>query len=132
MYFFSKTTCGFYDTDTHGDSMPSDVVEITADLRAALLDGLKEGVRIDGDDTGYPVLVPVIKSPEFQAAQVRAERDRRMAAAQWRYERLARETRLGLPLSDDLGALDAYMQALADVTDQAGFPAAVDWPEALK
>lgn len=132
MYFFSKTTRGFYETDTHGDHMPPDVVEITAERRAILLAGLKEGVRIEGGPDGYPVLAPVAKTPDALATDARAERDRRMGAFQWRYERLARETRLGLSPSDDLASLDNYMQALANVSDQPGFPSDVTWPEEPK
>lgn len=61
-------------------------------------------------------------------AQVRAERDRLIGEVQWRYERHAREVRLGLEPSDDIKALDAYVQALADVPKQKGFPGKVKWP----
>jgi hypothetical protein len=47
---------------------------------------------------------------------VRLERDRKMADFQWRYERYARQVRLGIPTTDNLAAMDAYMQALADIT----------------
>jgi len=60
---------------------------------------------------------------------IREERSRRIAAVAWRYERHAREQRLGLPLSDDIEILDAYIQALADfpetVTDPLDPP---PWP----
>lgn len=64
-----------------------------------------------------------------QAPAVRAERDRRIEAIAWRVERYLSETRLGLTPTDDITAIDAYIQALRDVPDQAGFPAAVTWPE---
>lgn len=59
----------------------------------------------------------------------RKERDRRMDAFQWRLQRHAREVRLGLTPTDNIADLDAYMQALADVTAQAGFPDDITWPE---
>lgn len=59
---------------------------------------------------------------------VRAERSRRMAAFQWRLERHAREVRLGVAPTDDIAALDGYMQALADITTAFQTPADVVWP----
>ena len=76
--------------------------------------------------TGQPMTVDV--TPEHAAVIVRADRDRRMAAMSWRYDRHAREVRLGLAPTDDLTALDAYMQALADLPTQEGFPFRIDWP----
>lgn len=58
------------------------------------------------------------------------ERNRRIAAIQWRYERQAREVRLGLTPTDDIAALDTYVQALADVPAQPGFPSTIEWPVA--
>lgn len=66
---------------------------------------------------------------EKAANAIRAERDRRMDAFQWRLQRHAREVRLGLTPTDNIADLDAYMQALADVTKQAGFPDDITWPE---
>lgn len=65
------------------------------------------------------------------AATIRSNRDALIAATAWRYERYARETRLGLSTTDDIAVLDAYIQKLADLPTQAGFPAAVKWPEPL-
>lgn len=60
---------------------------------------------------------------EAQAASLRAERDRRLAACDWVLIR-AQET--GDPAPQ---AWRDYRQALRDVTDQPGFPDAVTWPE---
>jgi len=59
----------------------------------------------------------------------RESRDARIKAIEWRYVRYERNARLGLPQQDDIGALDAYVQALADVPTQAGFPWDIQWPE---
>lgn len=56
------------------------------------------------------------------AAGVRAERDRRMAASDWV---TLRAVRTSTPVSADWAA---YLQALADVPEQAGFPHTVEWP----
>ena len=63
-----------------------------------------------------------------QADAVRAERDRLIAKEDWRCTRHNSEVRQGLTPSDDIVALDAYIQALRDIPDQAGFPWNVEWP----
>lgn len=54
------------------------------------------------------------------AAEVRAERDVRLAKTDW----------MALPDNPRCTPeLLAYRQALRDVTDQPGFPGQIDWPE---
>lgn len=62
------------------------------------------------------------------AARVRAERDQRIAAIMWRVQRYESEVRQALTPTDDIVALDAYVQALRDVPQQVGFPEEVEWP----
>lgn len=66
--------------------------------------------------------------PTPTADSVRAQRDAKIEAVAWRYERHARQVRLGMFVQDDLAALDIYVQALADVPEQSGFPTDVEWP----
>ena len=54
--FYSATTGGFYTAEIHGDNIPADAVEITAEEHAALLDGQSNGKRIVADANGHPVL----------------------------------------------------------------------------
>lgn len=54
-----------------------------------------------------------------QAAQVRSERNTKLAATDW--TQLADSTA-------DKTAWAAYRQALRDITAQAGFPWTIDWP----
>lgn len=63
-------------------------------------------------------------APTFAArcAAARAERDRRMQACDWV---TLRAMRTGQPIP---AAWAVYMQLLADVTQQPGFPDAIDWP----
>jgi hypothetical protein len=65
--FYSKQTGGFYDTAIHGDNIPNDVVEITAEEHQALIDGQSQGKLIQADANGRPVLVD---PPKTTAAEV--------------------------------------------------------------
>lgn len=126
MYYFSKSTCGFYESETHGKNMPSDAVEITAEARAELLSGLKEGVRIEGDENGYPVLKTVSKTTDELSAQARVKRALLLAACDW--------TALAdAPLDESArAAWTSYRQSLRDITSQPGFPVDIEWPEVHK
>lgn len=59
---------------------------------------------------------------------IRKERDKRMDSFAWRIERNTREVSLGLTPTDDITILHQYMQELADVPEQPGFPDTVEWP----
>ena len=54
--YYAKSTHGFYDTALHGDNIPADAVEITADEHAALLEGQSQGKIIAADKNGKPIL----------------------------------------------------------------------------
>jgi antitoxin (DNA-binding transcriptional repressor) of toxin-antitoxin stability system len=75
-----------------------------------------------------PVIPPVPPTAAERAANVRADRDSRIAKVDWRYTRHAREARLGLTPTDDIAVLDTYVQALADISKRPGFPDNMDWP----
>jgi hypothetical protein len=64
-----------------------------------------------------------------QWANVRKTRDQLLRLYEWKYVRNSRETRLGLPTTDNLQELDAYMQALADITNCSD-PNNITWPPA--
>lgn len=59
---------------------------------------------------------------------VRQDRDTKMREFEWRYNRYERQTRMGVTPTDTLETLDAYMQALADITNQED-PFNIVWPE---
>jgi hypothetical protein len=76
-----------------------------------------------------------VVNADLAAEAIRAERDRRIEAVRWRIERWDSESRQGLTPTDDIAALDGYVQALRDLTGQAGFPwqgdvSAAPWPSA--
>lgn len=131
--FDSKATqptpvVGFYDTDEHDyPNLPAttELIEMTeaewvSRMGAPL--SVLNGLLIPTPPPSDTVLVGM------QATRARLDRNARIAAVQWRYERYAREMRLKLKPTDDISTLDAYVQALANITDQTGFPASIDWP----
>lgn len=59
---------------------------------------------------------------------VRYNRDMLMNEAEFRVSRYNRLSRLGKPQIDDIAKLDQYMQDLADVPTQPGFPFVIQWP----
>ncbi|HIC7208054.1 DUF4376 domain-containing protein [Burkholderia stabilis] len=75
-FFYSKSTGGFYDHAIHGDNVPADAVEITADEHAALLVGQSQGRRIVADMVGRPMLAdqPAATTGDVWA-RIKAKRD---------------------------------------------------------
>lgn len=64
----------------------------------------------------------ILQKTEDRAAEVRSERDRKLAATDWRIIKVLEG---GQP--QDF-AWAAYRQALRDITSQTGFPWEVQWP----
>lgn len=84
MYLFSAGTGGFYTVGIHGDSIPADVVQISAELYAQLIDGQSSGRRIVAGVGGAPELadVPPPSVEELRAqkiAEINAARDAAIA-----------------------------------------------------
>ena len=84
--FYSESTGGFYDPELHGDLIPSDAVEITAEHHAALLAGQALGKHIVAGGDGAPVLIdPPAATPgqitASYAAAVQAHIDAAAVAA---------------------------------------------------
>lgn len=70
MKFYSKSTGGFYDSEINGDNMPDDVVEVTDEEQAALLEGQLSEKQIVGDSEGKPMLADRI-ADELSVSQLR-------------------------------------------------------------
>jgi hypothetical protein len=62
-----------------------------------------------------------------QWSLVKSERSTKMTEFEWRYTRYDRQIRLGETPVDDITLMDAYMQALADITTQSD-PYNIIWP----
>ena len=69
--FYSKSTGGFYASEIHGDNIPADAVEITAEEHQALIEGQSKGKRIVADENGYPFLAdpPAPTGEELQVVK---------------------------------------------------------------
>lgn len=112
-------------------SLVADAFELLDDPRGIWYTPEGELINVDSVLDAVPATWSRTQPPpsvDQLAAVIRAERDARISAVSWRYERHAREERLSIPFSDDITDLDEYIQALADVPEQDGFPHAVDWP----
>lgn len=71
--FYSKSTGGFYTREIHGDNIPADAVEITAEQHSELIEGQSQDKRIVAYENGFPVLVdPPPPTPEQIVAQYTA------------------------------------------------------------
>lgn len=71
------------------------------------------------------------KPDDIKAAEIRAERDRRIDAIRWRIERYQTQLAAGLETTDtaeQYQALLIYVQNLRDIPEQAGFPNIIEWP----
>ena len=72
------------------------------------------------------------EAKEQKAAEVRAERDRRIDAVRWRIERYQTQAAAGLETTDTVEQYQAvlmYIQELRDVPEQERFPDTIEWPE---
>lgn len=112
---YSKSKNGFFDRHIHGDDIPDDAVEISADLHAALLVAQAEGKIIIADAGGHPMAVdpPPPDLATVRAAALTAVAEAAAAARNvWR-----------TPGKDGV-----YLSKLADADawDAAGQPAALD------
>lgn len=63
MISYSKSTGGFYDAAIHGDNVPADAVEITAEYHTALMQAQIDGQQITADDNGFPIAIVVAIPP---------------------------------------------------------------------
>jgi len=61
-------------------------------------------------------------------AEVRDNRDVKIKEIEWRVMRNLSQTRQGLDATDNIADLDAYIQALRDITTTTSDPTSVSWP----
>lgn len=126
---YSSSTGGFYDTAVHGDSIPTNAVEISQEKYEALFQGQRDGMVIVSDDNGYPML----SSPptEDPAALAKIALDNKVQIANQQIAILK-------PAVDGGYAKPEHTQLLADwqryryeltlVPEQTGWPESPQWP----
>lgn len=90
--FYSPSQNGFYLPEIHGDSIPADAVEISAERHAELIAGQTAGRRIAAGRDGAPILIDPPAPPAPSAHDVRAECARRLTAVVAGYTPEERET----------------------------------------
>ncbi len=61
-------------------------------------------------------------------AEIRKIRDEKIREVTWRVERNTREAALGIPVTEDIKPILAYIQSLCEIPQQSGSPADVVWP----
>jgi hypothetical protein len=123
--FSSKTAKGFYDAAIHA-TMPADVVEISAEYHAELLDGVSSGKVISWAGDGPPVLIerPAPNADELAAAE-RTWRDQRLAETDGIVARHRDEVEAGGPTtlnSEQYVDLQTYRRQLRDWPQGGDFP----------
>lgn len=55
--FYSQKTNGFYHPNIHGENLPDDVVPVSEEVYASLIEGQAKGLWITSDGDGRPMLV---------------------------------------------------------------------------
>lgn len=82
--FYSQSTKGFYDKTIHGDNIPKDSIEISADEHASIMRGQSDGKMITANGNGYPVLVePVEPTNEELKARCKAQAKKLLVDSDW-------------------------------------------------
>lgn len=104
--FYSPSTNGFYSPEINGDNMPGDVVEISAEQYALLLQGQGSGLTIVADQAGMPTLVEPSVTPVVPRAVT------------------MRQARLALLQA---GLLPAVNAAVSSMEGAAGEAARIEW-----
>lgn len=127
--YYSALTAGFYRTEIHGKSIPSDAVEITEEKYTELLAGQAVGNEIVSDENGFPINKP--PSPPSPSELSAQELAARIATAD-------RQIGTIKPAVDGGYAKPEHTQLLADwqrsryeltlVPEQAGWPEQPQWP----
>ena len=102
MYRYSAQTGGFYLPEIHGENIPADAVEITAEEHAALLQGQSAGKVICAGKGGKPEL----REPEHVTIAPRAV--------------TMRQARLAL-------LAGGYLQQVQQAMENAGDAAKIEW-----
>lgn len=123
--FYSASMNGFYDDTIHtNEQIPSDAVPITEEMHQELLTAQSECKQITADATGNPVATdrPAPTIDELAIIAI-SKRDQLLAETDY----------LVIPdypiTAEKLALVKTCRQLLRDITEQAGFPTEIDWPQ---
>ncbi|MGS7253238.1 phage tail assembly chaperone [Pseudomonas anuradhapurensis] len=123
--FACKSTRGFY-SSAENSSIPSDAIEISAELKSELLKGERSGRVIAWGDDGVPFLIdPPPPSPDELATIERRWRDERLLATDGMVTRHRDERDIGAPTTLDteqFSKLLEYRQSLRNWPQADAFP----------
>lgn len=109
MFYYSKKTGGFYLEDIHGDNMPEDVVEVSDEYHAELMDGQRNGNIIAADEKGFPRLVPIPEPDDETKKAIATKRARQyLNSTDWY---VVRFTETGVPIPVDVSEKRAAARA---------------------
>lgn len=126
-YYWSNSQRGFFVKQIHGDKLPGDCVEITYAEHQEYLNKQSNGFEITASTgTGKPILIDRRPSPtETEEMNVRRTRNQLLH----KYVDSVNQVRWNLLTPEQQAYLTEYRQKLLDITDTAGFPFDVIWPE---
>lgn len=130
--FYSASTGAFYDDAISAAPLPDDVVEVTPERHAELLEATTTGQIIQAGEDGRPMAIDApAPPPETLAVLARRRRDAEIIAVRWLVDRHRDEDALFAPTTlsaEGYRAVLLHIQALRDVPAQTGFPADIAWP----
>lgn len=126
-YYWSNSKRGFFVKEIHGDNMPPDCVELTGTEHLEYMEKQSIGFEITpSTGSGKPILVDRRPSAtELEESIVRRQRDKLLG----KYVDAVNQVRWNLLTTEQQTYLTQYRQQLLDITDTAGFPYSVIWPE---
>jgi len=126
-YYWSNSKRGFFVKEVHGDSMPPDCVELTTAEHLEYMEKQSIGFEITSSTgQGKPILIDRRPSAtELEESKVRMQRNQLLG----KYVDAVNQVRWNLLTTEQQAYLTQYRQQLLDITDTAGFPYSVIWPE---
>ena len=126
---YSSSTGGFYDTAVHGDSIPTDAVEISQEKYEALFQGQRDGMVIVSDDNGYPMLSSPPTEDPAALAKIALDNKVQIANQQIAIIKPAVDAGYAKPEHTQLLAdWQRYRYELTLVPEQTGWPESPQWP----
>ena len=126
-YYWSNSKKGFFVKEIHAENLPGDCVELTIAEHQEYMNKQSIGFEITpSTGTGKPILIDRRPSPtEVEAMNVRIKRGQLLG----KYVDAVNQVRWNLLTTEQQAYLTEYRQKLLDITDSAGFPFDVIWPE---